>query len=108
MKDENEDKKLGEAGDPVKVERQREKGKRRDAVDALHFKRQMSTPQGRAFVALMLKQCRVGQVAFVEGSARTTDFILGHQNVGHWLLAQLREHCLPLVRLMEDEERSSE
>jgi hypothetical protein len=94
---------IGPLGDEAKV------NKRRKAVDLAKEQEQadiiavMSTPHGRSFVAWLLREGEAGSVSFYE-TDRITAFMLGQQNMANKVIAKAREHCLQLLRLMEDED----
>ena len=104
MSERKEKPELGETADESRVATRREKDKLKLAQEQADTLKVMETAYGRRFVAQILRDARVGEVAWFDND-RLTSFVLGHQNVGHQLAARLREFCLPMVRLMEDEER---
>lgn len=98
--------KTGPLGDEAKVGKMRDRdavAKEQEKADIKHV---MGHPAGRRFVAWLVGVCEVGSVPFFELSVRHGDFVMGHQNVGHRVVALAREHCLNEFRLMEDEVKS--
>lgn len=104
MNERKEKPELGETADPAKVGSARERDKVALSQAKADIIAVMDTPHGRRFVTQILRDTRVGEIAWFDND-RMTNFVLGHQNVGNKLIARLREFCLPLVRRMEDEER---
>jgi len=100
----NEVTKIGELGDEAKVGKMRDKDALAIEQEEHDIKAVMQTSEGRRFVATIIKDCGVGDIAYRE-SGRLTAFALGQQNFGHMLVAKLRTYCLELMRLMEDEDR---
>jgi len=96
---------IGPLGDEAKVGKLRDKDKLAKEQEKADITAVMETASGRRFISWLLRQCELGSVAFYE-TDRISNFILGHQNVGHKVVAELRRNCLDMVRLMEDEERS--
>jgi len=96
---------IGPLGDEAKVNKRRKDVDLMKEQEVSDLQSVMSTPTGRRMFAWILKETEFGSVAFYE-TDRITAFMLGQQNVGHKLMSQAREHCLDMVRLMEDEERS--
>lgn len=93
----------GEAADERKVGTLRDREKLAAAQLAADLKAVMSSPAGRRLMGRIVKECGVGYIAFRD-TDRTTAFALGCQNTGHWIVSLLREHCLDLMRRMEDED----
>lgn len=102
----NEVTKLGELADDAKIGKLRDREKLAVTQGAADIVRVMETPWGRRVIASIIKKCRVGEIPFYD-SDRNTVFALGNQNIGHWLVARLREDCIGLMREMEDEERDA-
>ncbi len=73
------------------------------AIEVAGMAATMSTKEGRAFIAWLLRECVVGERAFTGNS--TTFFNNGKQEVGMVLLERVKEHCFGEYQKMERESR---
>jgi len=96
---------------PLADEKKSKKSRDRRDLATLQFstdlKAVMSSPAGRRLMLAILGYTRVDQLAF-RGTDRDTCHALGVQITGEWLRAQMKVHCMDLMRLMEDEEIADE
>lgn len=91
-----------DAGNPqhVKAKQQRSDALAKLRLDGLRYV--MATKEGRAWMWSMLDFCGPFRTSYVPDSDRTL-FNEGQSNIGKWILAQLRRHCLSEYTLMEKE-----
>lgn len=95
--------KLGPMADPVKADRSRKEKDLIAAQRVVDAKAVMSTPSGRRFIWALLEDLGWGVVRFHGEDTHRTALWIGNMKAAHELMGYLREHCLDLVRVMEDE-----
>jgi len=99
--------KVGTLADEKKSKKSRDRQEMARLQLASDLKLVMNAPAGRRLMRAIIGYTRIDQLAF-RGTDRDTCHALGVQITGEWLRAQMKVHCLDLMRLMEDEEIADE
>lgn len=90
------------AADPQQVEAAREQERTREQQRQYDWRSVMESPSGRRVLSDVLDHCGTYQTPFGETSDRT-HFLVGRQDVGHFIVSQIGdagadEHLLTLSR----------
>jgi hypothetical protein len=87
----------------VNTKRKRDKVAEQNAVTDLRAV--MATKAGRAVMRRIIAVTKLGEPTTFSPDPRFDAFVQGGQNVGKWIVTELRSHCMKEMRLMEDEDR---
>lgn len=90
--------------DPKQVAEAEKKEKTRDQIRAEVWRAVLSTEDGRHILQEILNVSRVGKAVADVHNVNGTFFMLGEQNVGHWLRDQIKLFHSDALWQMEREE----